>query len=290
MGIPVLNLNLAPPPSLWRRQHHVLGWAILAIGALSLFLSAGFTWRAYLQADRLGRQAEGLSRQALSARSRQADLQRELMAIDVTAEGPRWRLAERILSARSAPWSRITAELETCMVPDMRIRILQRTRTPSGDVLLKLKGEARTRAAQAAFIEALGVNPYFEPILLERENERQGGGLEFEGTVRLRPDPPPYQAPASSTGTPAHGSVSTPSKEPVTKPMPSPEAVAAAPLKPTLAPAGQAPPPPDTAPAPSTASPARSFPPSEAPESVRAPRFDRGRSETFRRSRPEARP
>lgn len=231
MGIPVLNLNLAPPPTLWRRQHHALGWGLLIVGALALLASAGFTWRAYLQADRLGRQAEGLSRQTLTARTRQADLLRELQAIDVAAEGPRWRLAERILSARSAPWSRITAELEACLVQDVRVRTLHRTRTSSGQVVLKLKGEGRSRAAQAAFVESLAASRYFEALQLEREAERPGGGVEFEGTLPLRPAPAPFQA----TPAPQAGLRPAPPSAPKPGPSDAPS--------PAATPAPQAPPP-----------------------------------------------
>lgn len=237
MGIPALNLNLAPPPTLWRRQHHALGWGLLVFGALALVASAGFTWRAYLQADRLGRQAEGLSRQTLTARTRQTDLQRELQAIDVAAESPRWRLAERILSARSAPWSRITAELENCLVQDVRIRTLHRTRTSQGQVVLKLKGEGRSRAAQAAFVDALSASHYFEALQLEREAERPGGGVEFEGTVPLRPDPPPFQARSAprTAGAPVPAGIPKPSGQAPRAPaLPSavPSAEPAAPQKP----------------------------------------------------------
>lgn len=238
MGIPALNLNLAPPPTLWRRQHHALGWGLLVFGALALAASAGFTWRAYLQADRLGRRAEGLSRQTLSARTRQADLQRELQAIDVAAEGPRWRLAERILSARSAPWSRITAELENCLVQDVRIRTLHRTRSSQGQVVLKLKGEGRSRAAQAAFVEALSASRYFEALQLEREAERPGGGVEFEGTVPLRSDPPPFQARPASIAPGIPSSIPKPSADAQRSPaLPSavPSAAPAAPQKPAVA-------------------------------------------------------
>lgn len=306
MAIPVLHLNLAPPPSLWRRRHPLIGWLLLSLGLVSFLTSVALTWWAYLQADRLGRQAEGLSRQALSARTRLADLQRDLMAIDVMAEAPRWRLAERILSARSAPWSRVTAELEACMVPDMRIRTLQRTRTPAGDVVLKLKGEGRSRAAQSAFIEALAAHPYFEPMSLEREGERQGGGVEFEGTVRLRPDPPAYAVPR------ADGIAPQPTPQVPSKPMPpTTGATPAAPLKPSIAPpnaskspaSGEASTTARSPKAPSPIKPAianvedaheaaptpvRSRPQPETPEGAYRPKIER--PTPFRRSRPEARP
>lgn len=293
MGIPALHLNLAPPPTLWRRQHHALGWGLLVAGALALLAAAGFTWRAYREADRLGRQAEGLSRQTLSARTRQADLQRELMAIDVTAEGPRWRLAERILSARSAPWSRITAELEACMVPDLRIRTLHRTRASSGEVVLKLKGEGRSRAAQAAFVEALAASPYFEALQLEREAERPGGGVEFEGTLPLHPDPPPFlERPAAKTPGP-------PAPQQALKPKA--EAAPGAPQPAALRPAPSAAQPPQAA---ASAKPLLRREAEEAgsatgtlprprlgqdrPEEPRAPRPERPRATP--RPRPEARP
>ena len=44
MSVPVLSLNLAPRPSLWRQRHQVLGWSALGCGLLVLVGSIGFTW------------------------------------------------------------------------------------------------------------------------------------------------------------------------------------------------------------------------------------------------------
>ncbi len=194
MAIPVLKLNLAPPPTLWRRQHTLLSWSVLGLGILALAAVGGLTWRAYHLANRVGREAFLLSRQTQDSIARQGSIQNQLKAINVQKELPRWRLAERILGERSSPWSRLTAELERSLVQDMRIRSLQRSRGTDQQVIVKLKGEARTRAAEAAFVESVEKNPYFAQIILDRENERPGGGVEFEFTMPLALTPPTYVA------------------------------------------------------------------------------------------------
>jgi len=192
MAIPVLKLNLAPPPSLWRRQHVMLSWSALSLGAFALGLAVTFTWTAYRQANQMGLGATQLSRKTQEARAQQGSVLTELRAIDVPKELPRWKLAERILGERSSPWSRLTAELERSLVQDVRIRALQRSRGSDQTVLVKIKGEARTREAEAAFVASIQENAFFSQMILERETERQGGGIEFEYTLPLAAVPPPY--------------------------------------------------------------------------------------------------
>ena len=192
MALPALRVDLAPPGSLWHQHHLPLGWAVLAAGALALALALGATVRAYGQAARAGRQ-EGLT----LGRTRAAELERgkileELRNVDVARELPRWHLAERILTERSLPWSRLTAELERSMVLDVRVKSLQRARGADRKVQIKVKGEALTRPAEAAFIESLQGNACFDQVILEREGERQGGGVDFECTLAAREVPPPY--------------------------------------------------------------------------------------------------
>jgi len=234
MAIPVLKLNLAPPPTFWRRQHAIVGWSILGLGALVLALVGGLTWRAYHQANRMGREAFLLSRQTQESIARQGNIQNQVKAINVQKELPRWRLAERILLERSSPWSRLTAELERSLVQDVRIRSLQRSRGSDQQVIVKLKGEARTRAAEAAFVDSVQKNAFFAQMILERESERQGGGVEFEFTLPLSATPPAYaplpkfgptrkaETPKASTPLPAKPKAA-PSPAPV-KPQTMPKA------------------------------------------------------------------
>ena len=194
MAIPVLKLNLAPPPSLWRRQHTLLSWSVLGLGAITLTLVAGLTWRAYRQANEMGRGAFLLSRQTQESLARQGNILAQLRAIDVKKELPRWKLSERILAERSSPWSRLTAELERSLVQDVRIKSIQRTRSTDQQVAVKLKGEARTRAAEANFVESIQQNAFFSQVILEREAERPGGGVDFEYTLPVTATPAPYVA------------------------------------------------------------------------------------------------
>ncbi len=241
MGVPVLHLNLAPRPSLWRQRHLLLGWVALGAGSLVLTGAIGMTWRAYHQANRAGRDAVSLTEEAKRAARREQQLQASLQEMDASREQSRWKLAERILQERSLPWSRLTTELEQCMVPDMRLKGIQRARSNTQQVVLKLKGEARTRQAEAEFVEALRVTPVFAQVILEREAERAGGGWDFEISLPAAAVPPPFKAkpikqgPATAAapvraatpvraGAPARPPVAGPSRVPAPVPVPRPSA------------------------------------------------------------------
>ncbi len=200
MAVPVLNLNLAPRPSLWRQRHFALGWTALGVGTLFLAGAIGFTWHAYHQANRAGRDAVSLTEEARHAAQQEQLIQDSLQDMDASREQSRWKLAERILQERSLPWSRLTAELEQCMVPDMRLKGIQRARSNAQQVVMKLKGEARTRQAEVAFVEALRATPVFAQVILERESERAGGGWDFEISLPTAAVPPPFQVKAIKLG------------------------------------------------------------------------------------------
>jgi Tfp pilus assembly protein PilN len=192
MAVPVLKLNLAPPSNYWRTHHALLSWSALALGALVLAGSLASTWLSYRQAAQSSRRAGSIAAQTRTAAASQARILEELRSVDVARELPRWRLAERIFTERSLPWSRLTAELERSLVQDVRLRSIQRTRGNDQKVQLKLKGEARSRQAEAEFVESLQKNAFFEQVLLERESERQGGGVDFDYTLTASSTPPPY--------------------------------------------------------------------------------------------------
>ena len=192
MAIPALKLNLAPPSTFWRSNHQAISWAALALGALVLAGTAGFTLQAYRSAATSARRVGALNAQIQTTTDAQTRILDDLRNIDVARELPRWRLAERIFTERSLPWSRLTAELERSMVEGVRITSLQRYRGSDLKVQLKLSGEAHTRAAEAAFVTALHKNPFFEQVILEREGELQGGGVAFNYTLAAVTTPQPY--------------------------------------------------------------------------------------------------
>jgi hypothetical protein len=259
MAVPVLHLNLAPRPSLWRQRHQLLGWVALGTGMAILAGAIGFTWRAYHQANRAGRDAVSLTEETKRAARQEQKLQASLQDMDAAREQSRWKLAERILQERSLPWSRLTAELEQCMVPDMRLKAVQRARSNAQQVVMKLKGEARTRPAEAAFVEALRGTPVFAQVVLERESERTGGGWDFELSLPAASIPPPFQVKAIHRGPAA-------SPEVMARPMPGPARAPLAAARPAVftpppaqlsAPVVQGPPPSRPAPMDDPDSPAR---------------------------------
>ncbi|MDE3244836.1 MAG: hypothetical protein KGN80_02025 [Acidobacteriota bacterium] len=221
MPIPVLKLNLAPRPSLWRQKHLTLGWAAIAVGSLALVGTLA-TWglRAN-QARKAGAQAILISRDAQAAARKQDKLVEQLKSVDVARELPRWKLAERIFTERTLPWSRLTAELERSLVQDVRLKSIQKVRGSDQRVGLKLKGEGRTREAEENFVASLQKDDLFQQVILEREAERAGGGVDFEIYLPVvavpspyQPFPPPERAKAWSQPTPAYTRTKTPAPAP----------------------------------------------------------------------------
>ncbi|WP_306601148.1 PilN domain-containing protein [Geothrix sp. 21YS21S-2] len=223
MAVPALKLDLAPPSTLWRLNHALIGWAALAAGGLVLAGALGFTLRAYQQASRAGKLTVATNARTRLIEDSQRKVMDELRSVDVAKELPRWRLAERIFTERSLPWSRLTAELERSMVPDVRLKSLQRTRGSDQKVQVKVRGEARTREAEAALVESIQKNPFFEQVILERESDRQGGGVDFEYTLAVFSVPPPYK-PLPKYGPQAKASKAAPKAEAPRPAAPAPAA------------------------------------------------------------------
>lgn len=195
MGIPVIKLNLGPPPTPWRLHHSRIAWIVFAIGAIGLSISIIATVKAYREADMAGQRTVAITEQARTAQRQQALILNDLREVNVDNEMPRWRLAERILLERALPWSRITAELERSLVQDVRIKSIQRTRGTDHSVQLKLRGESRSQDAETDFIESLKDNFSFAQVILEREAEMTNtrGGLEFDYTLQLSTELPEYE-------------------------------------------------------------------------------------------------
>jgi hypothetical protein len=168
---------------------------VLVIGTVGLGLAFVATTKAYQEADRAGQMTVAITDRAKEAQRQQAKVMDELRDIKVEQEMPRWRLAERILMERALPWSRITAELERSLVQDVRLKSIQRTKGTDQTVQIKLRGESKTPDAEAEFIVSLQNNLSFAQVVLDRESEMTGrrSSLEFDYTLLLNTEPPPYE-------------------------------------------------------------------------------------------------
>ncbi len=193
MSLPRIDLNLAPRPTLWRQHHQRLGWGLLTLGLVTFLVVGALTGRAYWEARRAGREAFLLTEEAKRAARREQQLMATLATVDVAKEAPRWRNAERILQERALPFSRLLSELEQCLPDGVRVKGLQRSRGRDR-VQVKLKGEARSREAEVALMEALQGAPVFTQVTLERESERNGGGWDFELALASAGSPGPFKS------------------------------------------------------------------------------------------------
>ncbi|HEU4950599.1 MAG TPA: hypothetical protein VFT46_01540 [Holophagaceae bacterium] len=230
MAVPAIKLNLVPEPSLWRERHQVLGWAALALGALVFLGVAGYTAWSYHRASQAGRAAVYADTQTRLAADQERRLLGRLQQIDVDQELPRWRLAERVLSERAAPWSRLTAELEQCLVDGSRLKDIERTRSADQGLLLKVRAEARTHEAEAGLVDRLRQDPVFSQVILERESQQPGGGWEFDLSLPVVPLPPPFVAAGPDKGASVPPSARAAKAKKVAQP--APPAAQAAPARP----------------------------------------------------------
>ena len=230
MAVQPIKLSLVPEPSIWRERHLAFGWAALALGAVVFFGVAGYTAWSYHRASQAGAAAVNADTQTRLAASEERQLLDRLQQIDVDQELPRWRLAERILSERAAPWSRLAAELEQCLVDGARIKDVERARGADQALLMKVKAEARTRESESGFIEQLRKDPVFTQVILEREAQQPGGGWEFDLSLPVAPLPPPFAALSAPKAQDA------PVKAALAPAPPPPAPVRAAPVRPAPAP------------------------------------------------------
>ena len=224
MAIQPIKLNLVPEPSLWRERHLAIGWAALALGAAIFLGATGYTAWSYHRANMAGAAAVNADAQTRFAATQEQQLLGQLQQIDVDQELPRWRLAEQILSERAAPWSRLAAELEQCLVDGTRLKNVERARGQNQALVLKVKAESRTREAEAGFVENLRKDPVFTQVALDREAQQPGGGWEFDLTLPVAPLPPPFIAAGpTKDGKPKEVQASAPAAAPAPVPATRPE-------------------------------------------------------------------
>ncbi|MBS1765854.1 MAG: hypothetical protein JST05_00410 [Acidobacteria bacterium] len=237
MAIQPIKLNLVPEPSLWRERHLPLGWAILGLGAAIFVGVATYTAWSYHRASVAGAAAIHADAQTRLAATREQQILSQLQQIDVDQELPRWHLAEQILSERAAPWSRLAAELEQCLVDGTRLKNVERARGQNQTLLLKVKAESRSRDAEAGFIENLRKDAVFTQVSLDRESQQPGGGWEFDLTLPVAALPPPFVALDASKGPtpsqkdqPAQATLPVAAPGPAPRPQPRPAASNPAPM------------------------------------------------------------
>jgi cell division septation protein DedD len=202
---------------------------VFAIGVVGLGISVLATVSAYSEAEKAGQMTVSIAEQARMTQMQQNKILADLREIEVDREMPRWRLAERILLERALPWSRLTAELERSLVQDVRLKSIQRTRDNDQRVQLKVRGDAKSEAAETNFIESLQENLAFASVILERDAEVQNsrGMWEFDYTLQLSTAPPLYEllpkyGPSSSATSPR--TQATPASAPAQAQQPQPVA------------------------------------------------------------------
>ena len=189
MAVPAIKINLIMPKPIWRTHHILISWFTLVLGCLILVSVAILMFR-------LNAKASLFEKKIKNATSTFSDVDwmenqigdtLELRELDVTKELPIWQLAERIYFERYVTWSRITEEIERSLVPGVRITSIRRSSFSGNAIKIEIVGEALSRMTEATFMGLLKKNRFFNQVIIEKESERQGGGVLFAYIINITP-------------------------------------------------------------------------------------------------------
>lgn len=187
------RLNFAPKPFLFRDRKVYALW-LLNLAALGLLGFLGWSWW-HLRSKNEAAHASlrDLQRQQTEHVERHGDILKQLGSVDLRDYRRQMRLFQGIQTAFSTQWGPLLDQIGSMLPEDVRMLELkptQGTRRSSDDtVIIQMRGEARTKKAELAFLEALDQAPNFSDVAFESENyEKPDVAVTFEIQFTYRPE------------------------------------------------------------------------------------------------------
>ncbi|MDX1501019.1 MAG: hypothetical protein R3325_01565 [Thermoanaerobaculia bacterium] len=194
------QLNLASRPFRNDRpltRLALLLWVVVAV----LTLVNGFVYYRHFAGSRLtGEQQAELRRQIAEEEERLGELREALAELSVARTNERARYLNALIVERAFSWSRLFDRLAEALPANVRLAALVpnfatrgrsarrvSSRTLDDEVILEIRGTARTDTALLEFVDRLFAHPSFLGPNLRSERLNEGGGYDFTLNVVYHP-------------------------------------------------------------------------------------------------------
>jgi Tfp pilus assembly protein PilN len=170
---------------------------LLVVGAALAVANAFVYWRHFTGEGRTRSRSQELARELAAEQESIARLRSELAAFDIDELNERAGFVNAEIDRRRFGWSRLFDRIAEVQPDDVRLLSLyprfpdERKRRmadgePDHQVMLEIRGVAKSGDAILAFIDGLFAHPAFSAPDLSREAQREEGTIEFALDVAYR--------------------------------------------------------------------------------------------------------
>ncbi|MSO82670.1 MAG: hypothetical protein EXQ53_05190 [Acidobacteria bacterium] len=180
----MLRANLSTRPFYNVRAVQIaLGVTGAAVLAVTLF-NAVRTVRLSMSQQTLGARAAEAEKEAARLHAEAASIRAQVNPEELQVVASAAREANRIIDQRAFSWTRLFAQFEATLPPDVRITAVQPRLERGGSFVVAIEVEARRAEDLDAFVEALETDGTFHSVLAMREQTGASGLIEalVEGT------------------------------------------------------------------------------------------------------------
>ena len=195
------DLNLSRRPFVNVRPVKRVSLVLTVLGMALLTMNALLFWRHFSGEGKTRSRSQELARAVSSEEEAIAQLQQEIVGLDIDALNRRARFVNGEIDRRRFGWSRLFDRIAEVQPGDVRLVSLipsfseerrgRRQReevTAPSEVNLSLRGVSKSGEAILEFIDALFGHPAFREPDISRESTRQDGQIDFVLSVLYLPD------------------------------------------------------------------------------------------------------
>ena len=205
----MLQANLSTRPFYnIRAVRAVLGLVVGLVAAATLFNVVQLASLGMRQAT-LGARAAEAEQEAARLDAEAARIRAQIDPQELQVVAAAAREANTIIDQRAFSWTRLFAQFENTLPPDVRITAVQPRVQRGGEFVVSVGVEARRTEDLDEFIEALETRGGFRNVLSVQEQTGPAGLIQavIEGAYAPEPQDMQAQAEADATGSPATGAV-----------------------------------------------------------------------------------
>ena len=179
------RLNFAPKPFLFRSRNVYALWLLNLLALAALGFLGWSWWNLRSKNEAAHSSLRALQQEQRTLVEHHGDVLKQLAGVDFREYRRQMRLFQGIQTAFATQWGPLLDNLGSLLPEDVRmleLKPLSGSRRSQNDaVVIQMRGEARTKAAELRFLEALDAEPGFDEVVFENENYEQPGiAVSFE--------------------------------------------------------------------------------------------------------------